>query len=51
MAALDRILIDFKHFREGVQVYADKNCGGNFNAAVRKLIAIGLFQSNKKGKK
>ncbi len=35
-------LIDFKDLVESIQKYADKNCEGNFNMAVRKLITKGL---------
>jgi len=35
-------LIDFQEMWKTVQHYADKNCEGNFNMAVRKLVKEGL---------
>jgi len=37
-------LIDFKSLGEQVQKYADVNCEGNFNLAVRILIKKGLLK-------
>lgn len=35
-------LIEFKDLYESVKSYADENCEGNFNLAVRELIRKGL---------
>ncbi len=40
-----RKLINFKGLLDQVQVYADKNCEGNFNLAVRVLIGKALNQT------
>ena len=37
-----RRLIDFKDMIGSIKDYADKNCEGNFNMAVRQLIKKGL---------
>ena len=39
-------LIDFKEMWQAIQHYADKNCDGNFNQAVRRLVKSGLKQDD-----
>ncbi len=34
--------IDFRELFDSVQKYANKNCDGNFNMAVRQLVKKGL---------
>ena len=37
------VLIDFKDSKKEIQKYADEECDGNFNAAVRRLVKIALL--------
>lgn len=39
-------LINFKGLLDSVQAFADKNCEGNFNLAVRVLIGRALIRIN-----
>jgi len=41
-----RRLIDFKDMIDSIKKYADENCEGNFNMAVRQLIKKGLCSDN-----
>ncbi len=44
-------LIEFKDLYDKVKKYADDNCEGNFNLAVRQLIKKGLENNLKKKEK
>ena len=37
------VLINFKGSKKEIQEYADKECDGNFNAAVRRLVKMALY--------
>lgn len=38
------VLIDFKELKKEIQKYADEECEGNFNLAVRRLVKTALLE-------
>ncbi len=37
------ILVDFRGSEKEIQKFADEECDGNFNAAVRRLVKLALY--------